>query len=92
MKKYWATGNYGNELQLTQEQAMRGSHSGSCDDDVAAMMPDLKKQLDKIDPEALRKELKEYGAWSEKELSDHQENLARWVWLCCGTVRDENNF
>lgn len=89
MKTYYSNSNYGLELELTAEQAQRGHHQGQCDDDVEGLMPELKAQLDKIDPATLRKELKEYGAWNERELSDHKENLLRFVWIACGDVTEQ---
>ena len=88
---YAFLGNYV-ELDLTQEQAQSGSHQGRCDDDIDALVLDLRDQLDKIDPDAIRKELKNYGAWDEKELSDNEQNLARIVWIACGDVCDNETF
>ncbi len=82
----WVNGNYGNEFQLTREQAERGSHQGDCESDVRELMTEL--DLTGINPVSLRKELTEYGAWNDKELADHQENLMRWVWICCADVID----
>ncbi len=89
MQTYYSNSNYGLELELTAEQARTGYHQGQCADDAESLMPELKPQLDKIDPEVLRKELREYGAWDEKELSDHKENLLRYVWLACGDVTEQ---
>jgi hypothetical protein len=88
MKKYYSYSNYGIELLLTMEQAKRGYHSGQCEKDVIELMPELKEQLDNIKPETLRKELREHGAWNEKELQNHKENLLRWVWIACGDIVD----
>lgn len=81
-------GNYGIELNITRNEAHIGSHSGQCVDDIAYLrtIPRIRRQLDKIDPEALRKELKEYGAWDENELSDHDANLSRILWIACGDI------
>jgi hypothetical protein len=38
---------------------------------------------------ALRCELREYGAWDERELSDDDENWRRIVWIAAGNVKDE---
>ena len=83
-----AFGNYGNEITMTRDQAASASHQGRCDDDVAY----LAKILDTsgIDPETLRKELKEYGAWTDEQLSDHQENVERWIWLCASDIKEGN--
>jgi hypothetical protein len=86
----WWSGNYV-ELTLTMNEARSGSHSGRCDSDVAELRssPRNAAQLDKIDPESLRLELKEYGAWDETELSDHSANLDRIVWLAAGYITDD---
>ena len=91
MKKHWAYGNYRTEIELTMEDAQSVSHPGPCDDDVAALskVPYVKEQLDAIDPEQLRSELYEYGSWDDDDLSDHDENLLRWLWLAGGQITEE---
>lgn len=88
----WHTGNYGNELNITKTQAAIGAHSGPCDGDLAYLrtIPSIKRQLKKLNPETLRKELKEYGTWNETELSNHDENLTRWLWIACGDITEKN--
>jgi len=92
MEKYWSCGNYRTEIELTMEDAESVSHPGPCDDDVEALskVPYVKEQLDAIDPEQLRLELSEYGAWGDDDLSDHDENLLRWLWLAGGQIVDEH--
>lgn len=86
----WWSGNYGIELEMTREQAESVSHTGRCDEDVSALSKktDLAEQLAKIDPSKLRQELREYGAWSAHELSDHEQNLQRILWLAGGAIAD----
>jgi hypothetical protein len=88
--KTWI-GNYGIDLELPFEQAQGASHPGPCDADVATLLndPAIKAQTDKWDPESLRLELKEYGAWGAEELADHAANISRAVWLACGNISDE---
>lgn len=88
----WHSGNYGNELKLTMEQARIGSHSGPCDGDIAYLrtVPAIRRQLDKLDPENLRRELEDYGAWNEEELSNHDDNLTRWLWIACGDIDERH--
>lgn len=90
MKTLWNNSNYGNVLKLTRDDANACSHSGPCDDDVNGIMtkPYIKKQLDALNPETLVKELKEYGAWTDVELSNHRENLMRWVWISAGDINE----
>lgn len=87
MKTLWNSSNYGNNLKLTRSDAAMCSHSGSCDDDVAYLMtkPYVKRQLAKLDPEQLRKELYDYCDW---DVSDHQTNLTRWVWISAGDINE----
>jgi hypothetical protein len=42
--------------------------------------------LERIDAEALRKELREYGAWDDQELTDHEQNLQRILWIAAGDI------
>ena len=81
------------ELQITKAQAAIGSHQGDCEEDVKYLrtFPALYRQLNKLDPQTVREELAEYGAWDETELSDHDENLTRLLWLACGNILDEIN-
>jgi hypothetical protein len=78
------------ELQMTMKQARCGYHQGQCDDDVLSLSSEkaLRRQLDKIDPALLASELREYGAWDDDELSDHEQNLQRLLWLAAGDIID----
>ena len=72
------------ELNITKAQVLSAYHSGAMDDDIAALakVPRIARQLKKLDPDQVRAELAEYGAWNEEELQDHAENLQRVLW--CG--------
>jgi hypothetical protein len=89
MEKLWASFNR-LEIQLEREDAFIGYHSGDCQDDVLNLMnePYIKEQLDEIDPEKLKTELEEYGTWDDKELSNHEDNKMRILWLACGDIVD----
>jgi hypothetical protein len=78
-------------LEMSLEDAESVSHSGQCDDDVKALSErqDIADQLNAIDPADLRAELAEYGAWDADELSDHDQNLQRLLWLAGGSIVDE---
>jgi len=67
-------------------------HPGDCEKDLVKMMQleEIQTELNKIDPENLRKELKEYGAWTEEELSNHNDNLMRILWIACCNINDGN--
>lgn len=88
MKTLYNYSNYGNDLRLTRKDAESASHSGDCESDVINLMEKkyIKKQLELIDPLQLVKELNEYGAWDDDELSDHNANLIRWVWISAGDI------
>lgn len=89
---WWTTSSGRIELQITKRQAGIGSHQGQCDADITDLLtvPTIQRQLDKISPELLREELKEYGAWEEEELKDYEQNKARILWLACGDIADGN--
>ena len=90
-KKGIAQFNYIGELIIPLTVVSACSHSGRCDDDVkeAIQLPYIKKQLNKIDPVKLSKELKEYGAWDELERSNHLDNLSRILWIACNDIKEE---
>ena len=71
------------ELNITKAQVLATWHPGAMDDDIAALakVPRIARQLKKLDPEQVRAELAEYGAWNEEELQDHAQNLQRVLWL-----------
>jgi hypothetical protein len=88
---YWFSSSSGRiELQMTLAQAESMSHSGQCDSDVAAgrECPSLAAQLAAIDPADLQAELKEYGCWNAEELSDHNANLDRILWLAAIDIQE----
>ena len=78
------------ELNITKAQAAIGSHQGQCDSDIAYLrtIPAIRRQLNKLDPALLYKELAEYGAWDDEELSDHDANLSRLLWIACGDIAE----
>ena len=90
---YWNNSNYGNDIELKLTHAEMMSHQGQCDSDVKFGMtiPYIKKQLDALDKDQIKKELFNYGAWDDDDLSDHQDNLMRWLWVSAGNVVD-NRF
>lgn len=90
MKKYWmSTGSGEIEIEFTVEQARRVSGMGDMYSDTSAMVRgEMREQLKAIDPELLRKTLKEYGAWDDDELKDHKENLIRIVWILANDLTD----
>lgn len=80
-------------LCVLSDHAQEGSHIGRCDDDVKRLSqkPYIAKQLAAIEPEALKRELREVGAWlyDEGELDDHAQNLQRILWIACSEIVSE---
>ena len=79
-------------LQMTRAQAESASRPGvDAADDVAALrrVPAIRRQLAKLAPVAVAAELREYGAWTDEELADHDANLTRLVWSAAGSIMDE---
>lgn len=80
------------ELNIPVHLLNIGYHSGQCAPGVAwirANEPSVEAQLQMVNPEALKADLREYGCWDESELEDHDENLSRLLWLACGDLVDE---
>jgi hypothetical protein len=85
----WFTSSHGTiEIQMTMAQAESASHQGQCDADVLSLSNHrkIRAQLERIDPKALRDELREYGAWDDQELADHHQNLQRILWIAAGDI------
>lgn len=87
---WWTCGSGKIELRILLDDAQMCSHPGDCEADVVALMGEgyISRQLDQVDPAALRAELREYGAWEAHELTDHGRNLRRLVWLACCDVAE----
>lgn len=80
------------ELQMTLQQAESCAHPGDCLHDVEelAAMPHIQRQRKKIDPDLIRQELKEYGAYSEEDLQDDDMNWVRILWIGANDISEEN--
>ena len=76
------------ELSMTKQQAHFASHQGQCDEDVQELLKNkaIIRQFKKIDPEAIKSELSEYGAWDDVELSNVADNQARILWIAAGNI------
>jgi hypothetical protein len=91
MKRYWwKTGSGRIELHIAMNDARTALRSRPCNDDIASLrnVPYLRRQLAKISPSVLLGELREYGAWNNAELADHDANLTRLLWLACCDVAE----
>ena len=90
MSNIWSSSSGRIELDLTIEQASKGYHSGQCDNDIRELRsyPEIENQLQALDPQLLKNELGEFGAWDDEELSNHENNLDRLLWIACGDILD----
>jgi hypothetical protein len=89
----WFTSSSGRiELQITLAQAQSCAQPGDNEPAVVRLRqePKIRRQLAKIEPATLRNELREYGAWDDEELADHDQNLTRILWLACHDIKEEN--
>lgn len=77
------------EIELTKEQVLACSHQGECYYDCKDVLGELNLE---IDPSLVRDELKEYGAWSDEELSDDNENLIKAVWIAAGDIKESKEI
>ncbi len=78
-------------VEMTMKQAESASHQGQCDEDVAALVAvtAIRRQLDKIGPDAIRAELEECGAWDAEELADEAQNRQRLVWIAAVNIVED---
>lgn len=75
------------ELTLPRECAKDCSHQGPCDEDVEYWYLKLHESIwPNVD--AVKCELKEYGAWSADELNSPHENNRRLLWLAVGQINE----
>ena len=77
-------------LVLTPEQAQSCFHPGPCDADVLALsaVPEVAAQIAAWPADALRKELREYGAWDDAELADDTQNRQRMLWIAASDMAE----
>lgn len=86
--------NYIGSIELSREVVNLCSHSGDCTEDVKRCLnlPEIKEELRELDPAQLVKELREYGAWDDKQLTNHADNLERILWIAAGNISDSEEF
>lgn len=65
------------------------AHYGDCTSDVTEWASRISRPVDAT-PEALRAELREYGAWNDDQLADDTTNWERIVWIAAGNIRDDD--
>lgn len=82
--------NYIGSIELPVEIIEMCPIIGSADNAIAEMrtLPEVIAELSKIDPEKLKQELKEYGAWDADQLAIHNDNLDRILWLACCDIQE----
>ena len=76
------------EIEMTMAEAKDCTHSGACDLEVSDLLRSRKiqRQLNRIGNEKLSTELREYGAWSDSELTNFEANKARIIWIAAGDI------
>jgi len=91
MTKHETYFNYIDCIELPLDVVNDCSHSGDCTQDVkdCLELPEIKEQFSEIDKEQLKKELYDYGAWSDEELNDHDDNLMRILWIASSNIQEE---
>lgn len=77
-------------LNLSAQCVADCSHQGPCDEDVEHWAKYLPLPA-AATPEAIRAELKEYGAWSTEELANDNANIRRLIWIAAGNIKDEQH-
>lgn len=90
-RRFACTGSGRITLMLRIGDARRAAHPGQCDHDVCELMrvPYVKRQVECWPPAVVEQELREYGAWSDSELSDHEVNVQRLLWLLAADVVEQ---
>lgn len=93
-KEMWSAGS-GRDITLSimSRDVASVPTFGSADDAIEAIarLPYIVLQTAKWDAEVLAAELAEYGAWDESQLSNHDENILRMLWIACGDIQQERN-
>lgn len=86
----WYSNLYMIPIELTPDQIATCTHQGDCTENVQATVAEIADQLSMVNPEDIADELQEFGAWSEDELSNHQDNLERLVWTAACDLSEES--
>ena len=94
LRTFAAYFNYIGSIELPEDVIKACNHSGPCDEDVKRAMElmEVKRELEEINPEQLKRELAEYGAWNDQELNDHQENLKKILWIAAGDIQESDEW
>jgi hypothetical protein len=65
------------------------SHQGDCGPDVEEWAKKIERP-EECTVDALREELREYGAWDDEQLSDDAANWERIVWIAAGDIQERS--
>jgi hypothetical protein len=81
------------EIELPEDCVMDCSAQGRVDDSVDYWQRQLVEELSKIGRDKLIAELKEYGAWTLKELNELDDNELeqKILWIAACNIKDELN-
>lgn len=90
---WWSSSSGKVELNITLSDAKLCSHMGHCDSDVTYMLglPKYAKQMSALSKDGIVEELREYGAWSTKDLSDVLQNERRIFWIACCDLAERDD-
>ena len=89
---YWSSSCGRIELNITFNNAKKTFHSGDCEPEVIelANKQSIKQQTKLIDKNVLITVLKEYGAWNQDELQNHQQNIIRLLWIAASDIAENH--
>lgn len=76
------------DISMPIPTALDCSRPGKNDEAVDQALAYAGDQFDGIDPDLIREELREYGAWDEEELTDQEANMHRIFWLAACSARE----
>jgi hypothetical protein len=85
--------NFIGSIQLSEDDIQSVPNSGPADEAIKALRlkPEIIEELREIDPLKLIEELKEYGAWDDEELSNHDDNLDRILWCAVNDIKEDKS-
>ena len=89
---YWYSSSSGHiEIQLPGDCLLSIAQSGDNERDVMTSLglDPVRSEINNLDSDDIRDELREYGAWDDEELADHERNKMRFLWIAAHNVADE---
>ena len=81
----------GETFTLKLGDARYCAQQGDCDAYVSdtLRLPYIAAQFEVLSPEAIRKDLREFGAWDAEQLANDEENRARLLWGAACQIKEE---